>query len=40
MQAHRRELVRKFVPIKQIKAISKSSDISHIDGEILERLSK
>lgn len=40
MQAQRRELVCKFVPTEQIKAISKSSDISHIDGEILERLSK
>ncbi len=38
MQAQRRELVRKFVPIEQIKAISKSPDISHIDGEILEQL--
>lgn len=38
MQAQRRELVRKFVSIEQIKAISKSSDISHIDGEILEQL--
>ncbi|WP_373585019.1 DUF1357 family protein [Borreliella afzelii] len=38
MQAQRRELVRKFVPIEQIKAIAKASDISHIDGEILEQL--
>ncbi|WP_418905728.1 DUF1357 family protein [Borreliella japonica] len=38
MQAQRRELVRKFVPIEQVKAISKVSDISHIDGEILEQL--
>ncbi len=38
MQAQRRELVRKFVPIEQIKAIAKVSDISHIDGEILEQL--
>ncbi|WVN14604.1 DUF1357 family protein (plasmid) [Borreliella valaisiana] len=38
MQAQRRELVRKFVPIEQIKAISKLSDITHIDGEILEQL--
>ncbi|WP_420025560.1 DUF1357 family protein (plasmid) [Borreliella yangtzensis] len=38
MQAQRRELVRKFVPIEQIKAISKVSDITHIDGEILEQL--
>ncbi|WP_418455596.1 DUF1357 family protein (plasmid) [Borreliella californiensis] len=38
MQAQRRELVRKFVPVEQIKAISKASDISHIDGEILEQL--
>ncbi|MCD2372275.1 DUF1357 domain-containing protein, partial [Borreliella burgdorferi] len=29
MQAQRRELVRKFVPIEQIKAIAKVSDISH-----------
>ncbi|WP_210370111.1 DUF1357 family protein, partial [Borreliella garinii] len=38
MQAQRRELVRKFVPIEQIKAISKVADITHIDGEILEQL--
>ncbi|WP_210360232.1 DUF1357 family protein [Borreliella garinii] len=38
MQAQRRELVRKFVPIEQIKAISKVEDITHIDGEILEQL--
>ncbi|MCD2381476.1 DUF1357 family protein [Borreliella burgdorferi] len=38
MQAQRRELVRKFVPIEQIKAIAKVTDISHIDGEILEQL--
>ncbi|WP_215540000.1 DUF1357 family protein, partial [Borreliella bavariensis] len=38
MQAQRRELVRKFVPIEQIKAIAKASDISHIYGEILEQL--
>ncbi|MBB6043780.1 DUF1357 family protein (plasmid) [Borreliella yangtzensis] len=38
IQAQRRELVRKFVPIEQVKAISKISDISHIDGEILEQL--
>ncbi|MCD2332873.1 DUF1357 family protein, partial [Borreliella americana] len=38
MQAQRRELVRKFVPIEQIKAIAKVADISHIDGEILEQL--
>nr|AAU85999.1 hypothetical protein BGP148 [Borreliella bavariensis PBi] len=38
MQAQRRELVCKFVPIEQIKAIAKASDISHIDGEILEQL--
>ncbi|ACN93624.1 conserved hypothetical protein (plasmid) [Borreliella finlandensis] len=38
IQAQRRELVRKFVPIEQIKAIAKVSDISHIDGEILEQL--
>ncbi len=38
MQAQRRELVRKFVPIEQIKAISKVSDINHINGEILEQL--
>ncbi|WP_215538216.1 DUF1357 family protein [Borreliella bavariensis] len=38
MQAQRRELVRKFVPIEQIKAIAKASDISHVDGEILEQL--
>ncbi|MGF7102244.1 DUF1357 family protein [Borreliella kurtenbachii] len=38
MQAQRRELVRKFVPVEQIKAIAKASDISHIDGEILEQL--
>ncbi|WP_187981686.1 MULTISPECIES: DUF1357 family protein [Borreliella] len=38
MQAQRRELVRKFVSIEQIKAIAKASDISHIDGEILEQL--
>ncbi|WP_210362504.1 DUF1357 family protein [Borreliella garinii] len=38
MQAQRRELVRKFVPIEQIKAIAKVSDMNHIDGEILEQL--
>ncbi|WP_420025327.1 DUF1357 family protein (plasmid) [Borreliella yangtzensis] len=38
IQAQRRELVRKFVPIEQIKAISKVADITHIDGEILEQL--
>ncbi|WP_420025399.1 DUF1357 family protein [Borreliella valaisiana] len=38
MQAQSRELVRKFVPIEQIKAISKVSDITHIDREILEQL--
>ncbi|PRR32178.1 DUF1357 family protein [Borreliella burgdorferi] len=38
MQAQRRELVRKFVPSEQIKAIAKVADISHIDGEILEQL--
>ncbi|WP_210371722.1 DUF1357 family protein [Borreliella garinii] len=38
MQTQRRELVRKFVPIEQIKAISKVADITHIDGEILEQL--
>ncbi|WP_418456614.1 DUF1357 family protein [Borreliella lusitaniae] len=38
MQAQRRELVRKFVPIEQVQAIAKASDISHIDGEILEQL--
>ncbi|WP_418909482.1 DUF1357 family protein (plasmid) [Borreliella sinica] len=38
MQAQRRELVRKFVPIEQVKAISKVLDINHIDGEILEQL--
>ncbi len=29
---------QRFVSIEQIKAISKASDISHIDGEILEQL--
>ncbi len=38
MQTQSRELVRKFVPIEQIKAISKVADITHIDGEILEQL--
>uniref|UniRef100_UPI003B2181AC DUF1357 family protein n=1 Tax=Borreliella yangtzensis TaxID=683292 RepID=UPI003B2181AC len=38
IQAQRRELVRKFVPIEQIKAISKVADITYIDGEILEQL--
>ncbi len=38
MQAQRRELVSKFVPIEQIKAISKLSDISRIDGEMLKQL--
>ncbi|UPA18663.1 DUF1357 family protein [Borrelia puertoricensis] len=38
MQAQRRELVRKFVPKEQIKAISKLDNFEHLDGEILEQL--
>ncbi|AHH11378.1 Hypothetical protein BCO_0010300, partial (plasmid) [Borrelia coriaceae ATCC 43381] len=38
MQAQRRELVRKYVPIEEIYAISKVRDTSHLDGELLEQL--
>ncbi|WP_051374062.1 DUF1357 family protein [Borrelia persica] len=38
MQAQRRELVRKYVPIEDIQAIAKIRDIQHLDGEILEQL--
>ncbi|AHH11937.1 DUF1357 family protein (plasmid) [Borrelia coriaceae] len=38
MQAQRRELVRKYVPIEEIYAIAKVRDTSHLDGELLEQL--
>ncbi|QTL84271.1 DUF1357 family protein [Borrelia miyamotoi] len=38
MQAQRRELVRKYVPIDDIYAISKVRDTQHLDGEVLEQL--
>ncbi|AOW96140.1 DUF1357 family protein [Borrelia miyamotoi] len=38
MQAQRRELVRKYVPIDDIYAISKVRDTQHLDGKVLEQL--
>ncbi|WP_159076642.1 DUF1357 family protein [Candidatus Borreliella tachyglossi] len=38
MIAQKKELIKKFVPKEQIFAISKSSNIDHISGEILEQL--
>ncbi|WP_330730367.1 DUF1357 family protein [Borrelia turicatae] len=38
MQAQRRELVRKYVPVDDIQAIAKVREIQHLDGEVLEQL--
>ncbi|WP_330730485.1 DUF1357 family protein [Borrelia turicatae] len=38
MQAQRRELVRKYVPVDDIEAIAKVREVKHLDGEVLEQL--
>ncbi|AHH05753.1 DUF1357 family protein (plasmid) [Borrelia miyamotoi] len=38
MQAQRRELVKKYVPVEDIYAIAKVRDVQNLDGEVLEQL--
>ncbi|AYE37109.1 hypothetical protein DB313_06290 (plasmid) [Borrelia turcica IST7] len=38
MLAQKKELIRKYVPSEQILAISKTSNIEHVGGEVLEQL--
>ncbi|UPA18708.1 DUF1357 family protein [Borrelia puertoricensis] len=38
IQAQRRELVRKYVPVDDIQAIANVREVQHLDGKVLEQL--